>query len=296
MRLVTVLMAVAPLTAQCQTRTIRIWFGYGDEATAQRARASGIDPLAEVGREISGSRLAVPTNGQDFKVGLWCEMNASDGQARYGGGPSVNIAFDRTYCGQYNQNPPLNADSFRKVRPAGANQNNYIEAFTNGAIVPAWQNASTPADWDNNGVQDTAQIGYMQTLPSAWRQGTQADPSWSETLRPVGLATYLTANLIDGPYAGGGQGFKLPNATPFRIIDVNWVSMLAAGETYGDHAGETGLSITTSSQIGLSNTTAIVGSASHIGSCYTLVAVVPEPGSLVALGFGALALLRRRCT
>lgn len=49
-------------------------------------------------------------------------------------------------------------------------------------------------------------------------------------------------------------------------------------------------------QIGLSNTTAIVGSASHTGSRYTLVAVVPEPGSLVALGLGALALLRRRCT
>lgn len=219
-------------------------------------------------------------------------MSNPTGQPLYAS-PSVNVAFDRTFCGSSNQNPPLNESSFRKVRPAGANQNNYVEAFTNGAIVPAWLNSNNISDEDHNGVQDIAQIGYLQTLPSAWRQGVQG---FGESLRPVGLATYLTGRLLTPPeFAGGSVGFKLPNATPFRVIDVNWVSMLNLGETYGDRPGETGLSITTSQQIGLANTTAIVGSASHTGSRYTLVAVAPEPNSLFAIALGAL-LLRRRPT
>lgn len=278
------------VSAQAPAIPIRMWFAYGDEASAQRARASGVDPSAAVGREIAG-RLAVPTSGRAFKVQFWCEMSNPAGVAELAL-PSINVAFDRTFCGDANQNPPLNSQSFRKVRPAGANQNNYLEAFSNGAIVPAWRNANTISDLDNNGVQDTAQIDYLQRLPSAWRQGTQG---LGESLRPVGLATYLGARIIDPPgFPNGLYAFKIPNATPMRLFDLNWVSMMSLADTYGTKTGETGLTITASPQIGLANSTSIIGSSAHTGAKYSLVAVAPEPNGLLALAASILLARRRR--
>ena len=93
----------------------RFFFGYGDEATAQLARSSGIDPLAEVGREIPGDRLAVPTVGGKFKVQLCIEAQLASLPQRYCSNATMNIAFDRTLCSGGSIGVSLNQDSFRKV-------------------------------------------------------------------------------------------------------------------------------------------------------------------------------------
>lgn len=285
--------ALLPVLAvgQAQHTSIRYWFAYGDSSTSQLSRVSGIDSQAAVGREIP-ARLAVPAMGS-FKVQMWCVVNSSSGIDRLLNTASVNLAFDRTYCGDANQNPPLNAQSFRKVRPSGTNPNDYLQAITDGGILPAWVSGNKRSDEDNDGIQDTAQLSYTQAFPSAWRQGTQGS---GESLRPVGLATYMTPRLVTPTqFAGAFSSFKIPNGTPFRLFDVNWVSMLSVGSTYGNAHGETGLTITTSTQTGLANATSILSNSAHTGAKYTLVAVAPEPNGLLALA-ASMVLARRRRT
>jgi hypothetical protein len=284
------IMILAATCGHTQT-TIRFWFAYGSEGFASFARANG-DPLAAVGKEIPPGPLRVPhagVGGGTFKVQLWREVTGATFEHRYSSGGRINIAFDRTFCGDSNTDPPLISESFRKVQPKYLNS--LRECITNGSLVDAWI-GDEAMDVNNDGIQDTAQIRPFQSQ-GVFLQGIYGS---GESLRPVGLAAYAGAYIVDPPgFEDNRSGMRLYRGVPQRMFDIEWQSNLALDETYGFGEGETGLWIwTTNPSTGLANNTAIWDDAVHIGARYNLIGAVPEPSSVMALGAGLLLIRRRQ--
>jgi hypothetical protein len=272
------------------TGTARFWFAYGSEDFAAFARQNG-DPLAALGREIPSGTLRVPASsvaGGAFKVQLWERIDGTFEEHRYASGLNMNIAFDRTFCGDANTNPPLNAQSFRKVQPKY--ESSIRESVTNGAIVDAFD--PDPLDLNGDGVQDRAQLRPF-AAQGVFTQGTVGQ---GESLRPVGLAAYVGGFIVDPPeFAGALSGMRLYRGVPQRVFDIEWQSNLAVGETYGFGEGETGLWIwTTNPPRFLANNTSLYSDLVHVGARYNLIGAVPEPSSLMALGAGLLLIRGRQ--
>jgi hypothetical protein len=270
--------------------TARFWFAYGSDEFASFARQNG-DPLAAVGREIPPGPLRVPVathHGGVFKVQFWTEYVSGTTDYEYTPGGQMNIAFDRTLCGQNGTDPPLNANSFRKVQPKYTSS--LRECVTNGAIVDSWV-GSEAIDANGDGLQDKSQLRPYRTQ-GVFLQGTVGP---GESLRPVGLAAYVGGYIVDPPgYEDWRTGMRLYRGVPQRIFDIEWQSNLAVGETYGFNEGETGLWIwTTNPPSGLANNTVVVDGL-NIGARYNLIGAVPEPSSLMALGVGLLLIRRRQ--
>jgi PEP-CTERM motif len=281
------LVTVSSVVAQTE---VRYWLAYGSEEFASFARSNG-DPQAVVGREIPAGSLKVPSSvfgGGVFKVQLWEELTQSPTEYRYTSGGRMNIAFDRTFCDDANVDPPLGIQSYRKVEPKY--QSSLSECVSNGAIVDAYD--PDPLDLNGDGVQDKAQLRPF-AVQGVFTQGTAGQ---GESVRPVGLAAYVGGTIVDPvEYAGALSGMRLYRGVPQRVLDIEWRSNLAVGETYGFNEGETGLWIwTRNPSTGIANNTAIWNDAVHIGARYNLIGAVPEPSSLMVLGVGMLFMRRRQ--
>ena len=291
-----VLVAVASF-GQC-AGTMRYFLSYADRTTVDLARRTGNDPLAAIGREIPTDRpFVVPAktlNGGKFKVNFGATYVAGDAPY-FVGGSSLHLSFDRTTTNDGPINPPLDDTSFRKLFPA--DQNNLLTNFSNFAPIPAyvsqWPNF-VPLDRDGDGLPDNLKVDIL--LRRAFTRAVETGGGMVFS-KPIGLG----GSFGLPEYPGGNLGFfqKMVIGTTYHYFDVEWANDLAAGESYGFAAGETGLDIHTPNAPGSPGDGVATWSApdfgmTFIGARYNLVAAVPEPATLLALSAGMLALRRKR--
>ena len=283
-----------------QCGVMRYFFAYADAQTVDLARRTGNDSLAALGREIPTDRpLIVPAktlNGGRFKVTFGAEY-VSGNDPYYIFGSSLHFSFDRTTTNDGPINPPLDDTSFRKLFPAS--WDNLYSSYSNFRQLQAYASNMGifyPIDRDQDGIAD-----YLPTDLRFRRAFTRAVETGGGMVfsKPIGLG----GSFGIPEYAGGGIGYfhRLRPGDKLHYFDVEWANDLAAGETYGFGPGETGLDIHTPTglgALGIADGSATFSAPdfqmSYIGARYNLVAAVPEPATLLALGAGVLALRRRR--
>ena len=288
---------LAAVSGAAQCGVARYFFAYADAQTVDLARRTGNDPLAAIGREIPTDRpLMVPArtlNGGKFKVTFGTQyMSGTD--PYYLGGTSLHMSFDRTTTNDGPINPPLDETSFRKLFPA--NWDNLYSCYSNFRPLQAYTPPNAPLDQNHDGIADFVQSDLR--IRKAFTRAVETGGGLVFS-KPIGLA----GSFLLPEFPGGGLGYlhrQRPGET-VHYFDVEWASDLAAGETYGFAAGETGLDIHTptgSGALGIASGSATWSAPSFdmtfIGARYNLVAAVPEPATLLALSAGMLALRRRR--
>lgn len=265
------------LGSRANAATFRWFLAYGDQNLVDMARSSGNDPSATIGREIPSTRnLLVPTSGGVFNVTLGVTL-VSGAANSYTFGPAINVAFDQGLQGVGVEHIEPDAFSFRKLTYGGST---YASSFNPQPPFPAYKSNGQVADGNNDGIQDTGHWEVGQ--PSV-----RAAPGAGISVRPIGLSAGLTG------FSEFGTVFrKLPLNSPILFTGMLFKSQLSADEVYGAVGTETGLQPIIGGDVGL-NACWMVSGHTYQTSKY-VVQAVPEPGTLAALGMGAVALLRRR--
>lgn len=255
----------------------RFTMAYGD---ANLASING----SSVGTEMAaGSTLKVPTSGNNFTVQVWAEKLSSPiADNSYAGG-SVHIAYDLAPFAPYSNQPTwprvLSSEStfmHKKVTASTASAGGSLSNYATGLTYYRYSGTLLGND------------GYLMPLDRVFRSVFTGDTS---SPRKSGLSTQFGVNAA---------GVILPNiGERIHLFDFRLTSQLAAGQTYGFGADEVGLELYCyggSNRPPGGSSCWMGANATHdeIGMRVNLQAVVPEPGSLLALAGGCAVLLRRK--
>ncbi|MBL8049163.1 MAG: PEP-CTERM sorting domain-containing protein [Chthonomonas sp.] len=248
-------------------------FAYGDASLASLNNSS-------VGTVITpGSNLRIPTAGNNFSVQIWAERLTSTGQDYQPGG-TVMVAYDMAPVA----NSTTSWDSYssfahRRIAAAGATASASINNA--GTFTDVYDNSFTP--------QGPGSLGFLSRKFRGAHTGNSSSP------RMFGLSAQFKFEAASGNpicYIAPTVGQR------FRLFDMQFISNLLDGQSYGFAQGEVGLNLFAFGPVtgeingGSSSWMGKAPTGTEIGSRLNLLAV-PEPSSALAVAVGALALLRR---
>jgi hypothetical protein len=249
-------------------QNISFVLGYGDNTTAALNGSS-------VGSAIApGTTIKVGAIGTTSTFQIWV-VSSSDVLSS---GGNLFLAFDQATINHstlYANNAAARAAGVKKAIGLG-------DVYSNLATgLAAFNNDGTDAGTTDIGPAVAGSAGAAR-----FKGVTLATANTTSSLRNIGL----NFGFATGP----GINFKTGSAG-VRLADITVQNLgIAAGDVYGDGAGETGLildkQVTTNPANGA---TFLKGFTGNTASSYDLQAV-PEPGTILAISAGLAALARRR--
>lgn len=247
---------------------VRFYLGYGDAAFA------ALNGKA-VGDELSTSLPnAVPGIGNTFTVSLFAVYQGTAASANYGGG-NFFLGFDtattnNSTSGYANQGAAETAGVSKAIK-----------------LASGFSGLATGLPGVNAGNDTTVDIAQL----AAPKFRGEANGGSAQTLRSIGI------NWSFG--FGTGNSFKMTAGTKYRMVNMVVTNLTIAGtDVYGDTAGENGLTLNSLASGVASSGVNIFGSTragmNDATVKYALGNPVPEPGTMLAIGAGLVALARRR--
>lgn len=238
--------------------------GYGDATTAALNGSS-------VGSAIApGTKVKIGGIGSTSTFQVWVVSSAA---ANFTGG-NMFVGFDMATAssttGYANNAAAQTAGQSKKIRLSDAYSN-----FATGVAGVDGTNADAPVDLQQavGGAAGAA----------TFRASRGASGS---TLRSIGLNFGFGFGTGFKVKMSGGQGLRLAD---FVVTN----AAIAAGDTFGDDAGENGLSLNRDAASGVNGLNYMAGNYTAAPVSYDLQAV-PEPGTILAISAGLAALARRR--
>ena len=294
--LVTAFAQVGFCQGSTSSSTVRYYLAYAEQRMVDYARTMGYDANAAIGEEIPHNvPVLVPHQGMadpTFKVsvGFQVVQTAANSPAiHFYNGVDMNLAFERAYCNAGAGDVAPDEYSFNKLTWG---TDRAVDAFTYPSHPVYWFDTGLPIDLDGDGNIDSYPMKSQTSEfnPRFYRRGTEDMNYFNlSSVRPVGFAG--SAMLL-------GAMHKVEMFEKRVLYTVNIRSHMLAGETYGDDEGETGLWPSTSPVLRTSSSNVVYfrnfTGAMGLPQPKYLVRAVPEPGALLALSAGVLALRRRR--
>lgn len=235
------------------------------------------------GQMANGSTVKVPLSGQSFRAQVWAEKVALRGSGdweNYYAGASALIAYDMAPWSSSTAST-TSASSFlhKKVTALTASPSGSVTNY--GAGFDAYNN--------NFGVTGS---GFLRPLDVKFRGGFTNN---AVSPRLAGLSPQVA---VAGQDQQVGRNMRLMVGDRIRLFDVDLVSQMGLGQTYGFASGEAGLqayvySGSTGNPNGGATSFLDYHTRTERGMRVNLLAV-PEPGSGAVLALGAMLLLRRK--